>query len=107
MKKIFYVLLMVGFSSIYSLPAIAELDGEKLYITKTCFTCHGPDGISIIPNYPNIAGQKKLYLIDSISGIRSGNRTGGQTALMKAIPFVQSLTPAEIEALADYISDLD
>ena len=39
-----------------------------------CFGCHGPDGQSLNPEYPNLAGQMELYLIKQITAFRSGER---------------------------------
>ena len=39
-----------------------------------CFGCHGPDGQSLNPEYPNLAGQMELYLIKQLSAFRSGER---------------------------------
>jgi cytochrome c553 len=35
-----------------------------------CAACHGDKGISQIPIYPNIAGQKKAILKNDIKGIQ-------------------------------------
>lgn len=39
-----------------------------------CNTCHGPDGNSIRPNYPSLAGQNPLYLLDQIEQFAVGSR---------------------------------
>ena len=31
-----------------------------------CGACHGPAGISSVPAYPNLAGKKKLTLLNSL-----------------------------------------
>ena len=41
----------------------------------TCFSCHGPEGISVNPKYPNLAGQSAEYLMKQINAFRSGDRT--------------------------------
>ena len=41
----------------------------------TCEACHGKDGNSIDPNYPNLAGQHQSYLVKSLTDYRSGART--------------------------------
>ena len=86
--------------------ATPALDGAKLFKTKTCFTCHGPDGKTpILPNYPNIAGQNEEYVLQQMKDIKSGARNNGQTAAMKGI--MHLVNDAEIEALAKYVSTLE
>jgi len=68
-------------------PAAAlSADGEKLYQTKTCFTCHGKDGKTpIMPMYPKIAGQNQAYTLQQLKDIKSGARSNGQSAAMKGV----------------------
>ena len=83
----------------------AALDGESLYKTKTCSTCHGKDGKTpIMPNYPNIAGQNRDYLAQPMLDIKSGARSNGQSAAMKGV--MGLVSEEEINALADYIATL-
>ena len=37
-----------------------------------CATCHGPLGLSQLPNAPNLAGQPALYLAEQLKNYRSG-----------------------------------
>ncbi|UTW45502.1 cytochrome c [bacterium SCSIO 12696] len=67
----------------------------------TCIACHGPAGISNNNLWPNLAGQKKGYLIKQLKDFRAGKRND---PLMK--PMVQNLTDADIENLAEYFSSL-
>lgn len=69
-----------------------------------CASCHGANGISIIPMYPNLAGQKEAYLVSAIKAYRDGDRTGGQTAVMA--PMVAALSDEDIANLAAYYSGL-
>ncbi|MFT4928294.1 MAG: cytochrome c553 [Phenylobacterium sp.] len=39
-----------------------------------CAACHGPTGISSIPMYPNLAGQKEMYLTKQLKDFKSGAR---------------------------------
>ena len=49
MKLIVSLLL----SAFVAAPAMAALDGAKLYSEKTCNACHGPDANKpLIPTYP-------------------------------------------------------
>ena len=41
---------------------------------KPCRTCHGRDGIGTMPHFPNLAGQKGLYMTQQLQAYRSGAR---------------------------------
>ncbi|MBC6428263.1 MAG: cytochrome c [Cellvibrionales bacterium] len=70
----------------------------------TCIACHGAKGISLIPIYPNLAGQNAPYLEIAMKAYRDGQRTGPSAALMK--PMVAALTDEDIANLAAYYSGL-
>ena len=40
----------------------------------TCNGCHGANGISAIPTYPNLAGQKEAYLVKQMKAFKDGTR---------------------------------
>ncbi len=61
----------------------------------TCEACHGKDGLSIDPNYPNLAGQHFSYLVKALSDYRSGNRSN---AIMSS--FAANLSNQDIQDLA-------
>ncbi|HHJ34951.1 MAG TPA: cytochrome c [Gammaproteobacteria bacterium] len=66
-----------------------------------CVGCHGMQGISVAPNYPNLAGQKEKYLASAINSYRSGGRND---PTMKAM--VASLSDDDVANLAAYFSSL-
>jgi cytochrome c553 len=39
-----------------------------------CAACHGPDGNSVDPQFPVIAGQVRGYIADSLAAFKSGER---------------------------------
>ena len=67
----------------------------------TCMACHGPNGISNSPIWPNLAGQKEAYLIAQIKAFKSGERKNPSMA-----PMVAPLTEEDIKNLAAYYSSL-
>lgn len=67
-----------------------------------CAACHGQNGISAIPSYPNIAGQKEQYLVESLKAYKEKKRQGGQAPVMQAQ--AQALSEQDIEDLAAYYS---
>ena len=88
-----------------SSAAVMSADGEKLYMTKTCSTCHGKDGKSpIMPMYPKIAGQNQVYTLQQLKDIKSGARNNGQTAAMKGV--MHLVSDDEMQALSEYIATM-
>lgn len=67
--------------------------------SATCTSCHGMNGRSTNPNNPNLAGQKKNYLVKAIKDYRDGKR---KDAMMNSM--VSSLSDADIENLAEFYS---
>ncbi|MFV3403882.1 MULTISPECIES: c-type cytochrome [Pseudomonas] len=43
--------------------------------TAVCGACHNPDGNSLAPNFPKLAGQGQRYLEKQLHDIQSGKRT--------------------------------
>jgi cytochrome c553 len=70
--------------------------------SATCAGCHGADGISAVPHYPNLAGQQEAYIILTLKGFRDGTR---ENNVMNAM--AKSLSDADIENLAAFYSSLD
>ncbi|WP_371194860.1 cytochrome c [Glaciecola sp. SC05] len=67
-----------------------------------CAQCHGKNGISIVPIYPNLAGQKEQYLVLSIKAYRSGERVN-----MAMTPHARKLSDEDIADLAAYYASMD
>ncbi|WP_199609732.1 c-type cytochrome [Flocculibacter collagenilyticus] len=68
----------------------------------TCAACHGAKGISAIPMYPNLAGQKEQYLVSQMKAFRDGQRNNPIMA-----PMAKTLSDADIDNLAAYFASLD
>lgn len=80
-------------------------DGAATYTAKGCAACHGADGKSpIMPAYPKVAGQSKVYVTQQLNDIKSGARSNGQSIVMKGI--MAGVSDEEIAVLADYLSGL-
>ncbi|GAB3755621.1 c-type cytochrome [Lysobacter olei] len=56
----------------------------------TCAACHGLDGNPTDPQYPRLAGQSERYIAHQLALFKSGERTGGMSAVM--MPFASMLT---------------
>jgi len=63
----------------------------------TCAACHGADGNSQNPEWPNLAGQNARYLADTLQAFRDGTRVN---VLMSGQAI--ALTDEDIDDLAAY-----
>ena len=88
------VLLMTGG------PAEAQAP-ERPVLASACQACHGAEGISASGDIPNLAGQKKDYLVNQLAAFKSGER---KNPFMAAI--AGQLREVDIQALASYWSQL-
>lgn len=69
---------------------------------EACAACHGPNGISVSPSWPTLAGQYESYLEHALKQYRSGLR---EDPVMG--PLAANLSDREIELLAEYYSELE
>ena len=69
--------------------------------TRACVTCHGVDGMSRVPNAPNLAGQNEWYLAKQLSDYRAGKRTH---QIMSII--ARNLSDADIDDLAAWYGSI-
>lgn len=72
--------------------------------SATCAACHGANGISNVPVYPNLQGQNEGYLVSAMNAYKAGQRKGGLSAVM--VPQATSLSDQDIEDLAAYYASL-
>ena len=84
----------------------AAQDGERLYIYKFCTTCHGQKGISVAPNYPNLAKQNERYLVNQVKDIIAKKRSNKLTLLMTEHPVVTGISDEEISAIAAHMTNI-
>jgi cytochrome c553 len=66
-----------------------------------CVSCHGTDGIGIMPSYPSLAGQHEDYLVRALDEYKKGGR---KNPIMKG--FASNLTDDDIDVIAGYFSQL-
>ncbi len=76
-------------------PALASL----------CASCHGQNGISPYPTFPNIAGQKEGYIAYALRQYQTHQRLGSQAGIMSGI--AGQLSADDINALAAYYASLN
>ena len=76
--------------SLLLIPAIAvALDGDpakaQAIATGVCAACHGPDGNSLIPTNPSLAGQHPEYLYKQLRDYKSGARKAVITTMASGL----------------------
>lgn len=67
----------------------------------TCAGCHGPEGISRNPMWPNLAGQQPGYLVKQLKAFRDGSRKDPMMT-----PLAAPLSDEDIANLAAYYHGL-
>lgn len=97
MKRILLSTILISTAGLVN---AADIEAGKAK-SAVCAACHGTNGISAVPLYPNLAGQKEDYLAKQIKAFREGIR---EDATMK--PMVSPLTDEDIANLAAYYASL-
>ncbi len=92
--------IMMGMS-IAALPVQAADANAGKARAAQCAACHGPDGIAVLPEAPNLAGQVEGYLVKTLKDYRSGARKHEQMGVM-----AKGLSDRDIENLAAYYHQL-
>jgi len=84
-----------------SMPVYSENLSKGKDKSSLCAGCHGSNGMGLSEEFPNLAGQKKTYLINQLKAFKSGNRNNPTMNAM-----VASLTDEDIANLSAYYSSL-
>lgn len=90
---LFYLALLSTWSPAYAGDAAA---GEAI-AKQVCAACHGQDGNSIAPSFPNLAGQAEGYIASQLAKMKSGERAVPQMAA-----FVENLSAEDMSNLGAY-----
>lgn len=69
--------------------------------SQVCQGCHGSEGFSAGPMFPNLAGQSRIYLEAQLKKFKAGER---ESPTMKSV--AEELSEEEIQNLAAYFSSL-
>lgn len=98
-----WILTLVFVLSFNGMSAIAaegnSANGKRLAVT--CAACHGTNGISNNPLWPNLAGQKNEYIVKQLKAFKNESRKD----LLMA-PMAKNLSDADIDDLAAYFASL-
>ena len=79
----------------------ADIAAGKAKVIAICAECHGLNGISVIANFPNLAGQKELYLLAQLKAFKEGRRKNVEMSLI-----VKNVSDSDIANLAAYFASL-
>lgn len=67
---------------------------------QACGACHGPNGNSMNPAWPSLAGQHAQYLVKQLKDFKSGARTDPQMT-----PMTAALSEQDMEDIAAYYAE--
>lgn len=94
-------MLAVAASVVMAGPAIAGDAAAGKAKSAMCAACHGAEGISAVPMYPNLAGQKEAYIVKQLKDFKSGARKDPVMA-----PMAMGLSEADMANLAAHYASL-
>ena len=94
MKRLLVILAVLAFPT----PTFAGDIADGKVKAVRCMTCHGEMGISDNDLWPNLAGQKKGYLIKQIKAFQDDHPMIGR--------FMKPLSDADVETIAAYFNSL-
>jgi cytochrome c553 len=87
------VLFLIGREPVFA-QGSAEAGRAK---SVTCAACHGPDGNSVAPEWPSLAGQHSQYIVKQLRAFQSGERVD-----VTMSPFAAMLSEQDMLDLAAY-----
>jgi cytochrome c553 len=94
------ILILTALAAL-SLPSLAASGDAEVGRKKSapCAACHGPNGVSVSPDFPNLAGQYADYIQAALTHYKNGKR---KNPIMQAQ--VANLSPKDVLDLAAYFS---
>ncbi|MBA6338210.1 MULTISPECIES: cytochrome c [unclassified Colwellia] len=98
MKKI---TLAVAATLMMASPVFAGDAAAGKAKTGMCAACHGAAGISAVPMYPNLAGQKEAYLAKQLKDFKAGKRKDPVMG-----PMAMGLSDEDIANISAYYASL-
>lgn len=112
LMKRYGVLLAAGLMSVPVMSLAAKPSNGKVsnpfewsgaapkVVQTTCSACHGLHGISMVPGYPNLAGQWPQYIEKQLRNFKSHKRADPMSSVMWAM--AAPLTKKQISDVARY-----
>ena len=93
-----------GAALLVAIAAPSAQAGSAPALASLCSSCHGENGISPYPTFPNIAGQKAGYIAYALQQYQAHQRSGAQAGIMAGV--AGQLSPSDIKALSAYYASL-
>jgi len=96
----FLLIALIAFGVISPAHAgdVAVGKAKALFV---CSDCHGVRGVSVVQNFPNLAGQKEMYLTIQLKAFKAGKRKNQEMNLI-----AKQLSDADIANVAAYFASL-
>jgi len=104
MKKPF-ILLLTTAALIFSKGIFSADISKGKEKSESCVACHGANGISVNPIWPNLAGQHPKYIKSQMLEFKKGANGNRNNSIMYGI--TSALSDDDIESLALYYSSLE
>jgi cytochrome c553 len=110
MKQLEFIATVVvasGLAACTNLERSRNLNDPGVPVSATaqqvCSNCHGVDGNSTSPNFPNLAAQPQTYIVHQLEGFREHSRSD-PAGFEYMWGLSRHLTDGQIEGLAAYFS---
>jgi cytochrome c553 len=98
MMRWLWLLLAVSASPLAAALGSAEAGAAKAAI---CSACHGPNGNSANPLWPNLASQNAAYIVGQLKQFKANTRINSQGVMLA---MAQALSDQETQDVAAYFS---
>ena len=96
MRRVSGVILALGLIFAPHVLAAGDAAAGEAKVA-TCTACHGPDGNSIAPIYPKLAGIGEKYLLKQMQDIKAGDRK-----IVEMTGMLANLSDQDLEDIAAY-----
>ena len=80
----------------------ADMAAGRAIVREVCQQCHGLDGMALIDEAPNLAGQKRSYIARQLWAFRSGERNDP-----KMSPSAIGLSDEDIANVAEWYASIE
>ncbi len=101
MRKTTAIILSLGLAATAGMAQAGGDAAAGKAKAASCAGCHGANGVSNNPLWPNLAGQKDAYLVKQMKAFKDGSRKDPMMS-----PMAKPLSDADIDNLAAYYSTM-
>ena len=99
MKYQVLIVLFALFTIASTSQAAGDAEAGKTK-AQVCFSCHGVNGVSTNPAWPNLAGQHASYIVKQLGDFKAGTERNDPLMMGQ----VASLSPQDMEDLAAFFA---